>query len=225
MTNHIERCRMTIALPVEWEPVAAAILGSWPGTITRWGTDAFTAYLGELQARGLTPERVVLAVRTWPAGSDFPPSAPNLAAAARVDPTRPTFVEACALIYGRGGILRARPRTSTFADMADRQRAYREAQRARAATFHPLVESFAVDRYGLDRLAALEIDHPEWGEKKRAELERAWDAHLVAMEGRETLALVSGRRGDGLGRLDPLAVLESRRPGSVAAWIGAGGEP
>ena len=202
----------------EQRAVARALLGSWPGTVTAWGKDAFAAYIDELRARGLTADRVLVAVRTWPAGSDFPPSAPNLAAAARNDPSKPTFEEAYRLIYGPGGILRAQPVDRTFPDGVSMARAYNEARTVRAGEVHPLVGSFAV-RFGLERLGALEVDHPEYGGLKRKELREAWDRHCEAMEGRDVAALVSGERRGELGRFDPLAVV-GRRP----VGIGSGGE-
>lgn len=67
----------------DWRPVAQALLGSWPQQVTSWGREGLAAYLAELEARGISPEAALQAIRSWPAGSDFPPSAPNLAARAR----------------------------------------------------------------------------------------------------------------------------------------------
>lgn len=187
----------------DWKPVAGALLGSWPSQVSSWGREALAAFFAELEARGVSPDRALVAIRSHDGA--FPPSAGELAALARCDPSQPTFVECYALIYGRGGILRARPAESTFADEGERGRAYRAAQRARAATMHPLVGSF-VDRYGLDRLELLPLNDPEWGDAKRRDLEAAWDAHVEANEGRLVRAIAE-RRGDGLARLDPLSSL------------------
>jgi hypothetical protein len=198
----------------EQRDVANALLGSWPGTIAAWGKEAFAAYLGELEARGLDAIQVLTAIRTWPSGSDFPPSAPNLAAAAIHDPSRPTFDEAFALIYGRGGVLRARPADSTFADAAERDRAYLQAARQRAAQLHPLIGPF-VERFGIDRLRALEVDHDEYGDLKRRELRQHWEQFVEATEHRRVAAIASPRREEGLARLDPLAALGVRPAGEL----------
>lgn len=186
----------------EWKPVALALLGSWPQQVAGWGNEALAAYLAEIEARGVTPDRALVAVRTWPAGSDFPPSAPNLAAAARTDPSTPTFDEAYALVYGRGGVLRARPRY-TGLPLTDKD--YLSASRARLSQMHPRVVEF-VERYGLERLRMLEVDHPDFGDLKRKELRAAWEQIGEALEGRDVAALASGRRGE-LVSLDPLAAL------------------
>jgi hypothetical protein len=166
---------------------------------------------------GYSAEQLMTVIRALVArGQVFGPTPGEIVAEIRCDPSRPTFVEAYALIYGKGGILRARSAESTFGDEGERGRAYRAAQRARAAGMHPLVASF-VDRYGLDRLEVLPLNDPEFGDAKRRELERSWDDHVEAMEGRDVRALASGRRGEGLARLDPLSALdltpEARRLG------------
>lgn len=184
-----------------------ALVGSWPGTIVQWGAEAIDAYLYVLQARGLTAAQVLRAIGTWPAGSDFPPSAPNLAAQALKDPSKPTFEEAYRLIYGRGGALKARaPRGQTYANEAAMLGAHDDAAQARAWDFHSLVGSF-VERYGVRRLVALEVDHPEYGELKRRELREAWDRHCEAMDGRDVAALAAGRRRGELAEFDPLAAI------------------
>jgi hypothetical protein len=197
-----------------WRDVGRALLGSWPDRVAAWGEEAIAAYVEELQARGLTPETALAAIRSCPAEQRFPPSAAELLGLARHDPSKPTFVEAYRLIYGVGGILRARPfLTSSWDDDGDRRRAYDQAAREHAATMHPLVASF-VDRYGIDRLRLLEVDHPDYGDIKRRDLEAAWDAHVEAMDGRDLAAIAAPRRGEGLRKVDydPLSALGARRP-------------
>jgi hypothetical protein len=201
----------------EQRTIARALLGSWPGTIPGWGKDAFAAFLAELQARNLTAEQVLVAVRSWPAGSDFPPSAPNLAAAARADPGVPTASEMITLIFGRGGVLSARTQIRKGSwEAGERDQADRDAMLERLADVHPLVASFA-DREGLDRLRGLNLDDVEFGGARRRMLEQRWGEHLEAMENRDVALLTAGRRGE-MAKLDPLAALDLKRP--VAALNG-----
>lgn len=194
--------------------IRRALLGSWPGTVVAWGAEAIDAYLYVLQARGLTAEQVMRAIGTWPAGSDFPPSAPNLAAQALKDPSKPTFEEAYALIYGRGGVLRARlPYDGPVLNPEVMRDA---AARRRMEEIHPLVSSF-IARYGLTRLRLLEVDDPVWGEVRRKELREAYDRHCEAMDGRDVAALASGQRRGEIGRLDPLAALGARPTARISS--------
>lgn len=190
--------------------VGTALLGSWPATMTAWGKEAIAAYIGELRARGLTAEQVLTAIRTWPAGSDFPPSAPNLAAAARKDPSKPTFDEALELWRHA---LRAwnLPLTGNYGSEAEMAKLRKQRVLDRAAGMHPLVASF-VDRHGVYRLQdeVGELDG-QYGAIRRQELEAAWQEHCDAFDGRETAALASGRRGE-MGRLDPLSALGISAP-------------
>jgi len=160
---------------------------------------------------GYEPDQIATALRALVArGQVFGPTPGELVALMNADPSTPTFDEACQLIYGLRGILRARPAGSTWADEGERGRAYLQAARERAATMHPLVGAF-VERVGLDRLRMLELEHEDFGERNRKDLEARWDAHCVAMEGRDVALIAAGRRGGGLGRLDPLGAL-GRRP-------------
>lgn len=189
----------------EQRRVGKALLGSWPGTMATWGREAIAAFVGELEARGLDPDTALRAIRTWPAGSDFPPSAPNLAAAARRDVAAPTSDEIFQLIFGRRGILRARPPYTGFVTAETIE----EARLARAAEMHPLVAGF-VRVQGLRRLSLLEVDDPEYGELRRKELAEAWARFVEAHEGREAeemAALGAGETRSGLRRLDPLEAL------------------
>lgn len=164
---------------------------------------------------GYEPEQIAAVLRMLVArGQVFGPTPGEIVAAIRKDPGAPTFEEAYRLIFGAGGVLRARlPYDGPVLDPERRRDA---AARARMAEIHPLVASF-VDRYGQDRLRMLEVDHPDYGDLKRKELREAWDRHCEAMEGREVAALASGRR-DGLRAFDPLTAIG----GGVRRELGAG---
>lgn len=194
-----------------WHQVGRSLLGSWPDRIAAWGEEGIAAYVTELEARGVTPEQALTAIRSCPAGQNFPPSAPELAGLAHKDPSAPTFIEAYRLIFGHKGILAAKPAEKWFADQGEMGRAYRQAQRDRAGEMHPLVASF-VERYGYARLEDLELNDPEYGDAKRRELERQWDEHCEATEGRDLAALALPRGDGGLRRLDPLSALGLDRP-------------
>lgn len=193
-----------------WQPVATALLGSWPTQVASWGREGIAAYLSELQARGLTPESALVALRSCGGEHRFPPSAPELAALERFDPSRPTPEEAYQMIYGRGGVMRARAKPGgSYANEAAMIGAGEDAKVQRAFELHPLLGAF-VERYGIRRLSLLEVDHPDYGEIKRRELREAWMRHLEAFEGREVAAIARGRT-EGLGRLDPFAALGIER--------------
>lgn len=176
--------------PDEQRAVATALLGSWPATLAQLGQEAIAAYIGELEARGLEAPAVLLAIRTWPAGSDFPPAAPNLAAAARRGPDRLTFAEAFTLIYGRGGALKARPKPGRYDNEAQMIGARHDAARERAYELNPLLGAF-VDQVGIERLWSLPINDEEFGSVRRRELEQQWDQFLEVSEHRDAVALVS----------------------------------
>jgi hypothetical protein len=190
----------------DWNDVGQALLGSWPQQVAAWGREAIAAYSHELRARGVTPDAALTAIRCCGPEQKFPPSAPELAGLARRDPSAPTFEEAYTLIYGRGGIIRARP-AYTGGPILEPDKARDNAAQARMANMHSLIASF-VNRYGLNRLRMLEVDHPEYGDLKRRELQAAWDTHCNATEGREIAAVASGRH-DGLRSFDPLASIRA----------------
>jgi hypothetical protein len=165
-------------VPDTWENVVEALLGSWPDRVNAWGERAITAYLGELQARGLTSEQALDAIRA--STSSFPPSAGELAKLAHTDPSRPSFQEAYRAIYGSKGI--------TWSHY--RERALEQA--------HPLVRAFA-ESYGIDRLGMLEVDHSEYGGAVRRDLERAYEQFAERSDQRELASVRHGR----LGRINP----------------------
>lgn len=181
----------------EQRAVGTALLGSWPGTITSWGKEAFAAFVGQLEARGLDADAVLRAILAWPAGSPFPPSAPDLAGAARQDPTRPTFdemleqLEVClaARTAVRKGLWRDGERRA-----ADEQ-AMRD--RARGDDVHPSVARFIEAQGGPGRLRSLSLfDRAnEYREARRRDLRSAWEEFGQADSERERFALAdAGRR-------------------------------
>ena len=202
-----------------WTMFCALMRRGWPGEFT--GADA-TAYRVLLD--GTDPPQVVEALRRLLLrGQRFRPSAAELLGELRADPSRPTFAEAYRLIFGKGGVLRARPATTRWASERERLARFDDAARARAAGMHPLVAAF-VDRQGLDRLRSLPLEDPDWGEKHRRDLEQQWDTHVEAFDGREVAALATGRGRGELERFDPLAALGVAREPAPALEAPAGDE-
>lgn len=193
-----------------WKPVATALLGSWPSQVAAWGREALGAFLDELQARGVTPEAALVAIRCCPAEQKFPPSAPELAAAARRDPSKPTFAEALVLIQSA---LRAwnQPLQGDFANEAQMLKAREQQVADRAKEAHPLVSSF-IGRYGVSRLqdALADLADETYGGVRRKALQAEWARHCEAQEGREVAAIVAPRRGE-LDSFDPLVTLGAPR--------------
>lgn len=190
----------------DWKPVATTLLGSWPSQVGSWGRDALAAYLTELEARGVTPEQAIVAIRSCDGDQKFPPSAPELAALTRLDPSVPTFTEAYALIRQA---LKAwnRPLTGDYSNEAEMLHARERNVEQSLERVHPMVRSF-VAQYRLSELQriVIEISDERFGAARRRELERAWAAHREAQDGRSVAAIASGRRGE-LGAFDPLEVL------------------
>lgn len=193
---------------LDWKPVGTALLGSWPAQVAGWGREGIAAYVAELERRGVRPEDALGAIRSC--DGEFPPSAGRLAALARRDPSAPSFAEAFTLIFGRGGLLSARPR-GAFATDCQRRQAEQQAVAQRAATLHPLIAGFA-RAYGVARLRQLQVDEPEYGGIVRRDLQREWEEFVAATDRRHVAALTAGGdRRDGLRGLDPLAALGAGR--------------
>lgn len=198
-------------MTTDWEPVATALLGSWPSQVAAWGREALAAYLAELEARAVTPAAALMAIRSCPATQKWPPTVPELAGLTRLDPSKPTFVEALMLIRGA---LRAwnQPLQGDFDNEAHMLKARERQVADRASDAHPLVASF-IARYGITRLqdAIGDLSDETYGGVRRKALMEEWARHCEAFEGREVAALVSGRRGE-LAAFDPLAALGAPRP-------------
>lgn len=185
----------------QWDAFCGLLEEAWPGEF-----DDQTSGSWRILLDGIAPATATEALRRLLLeGHRFRPSVSEVLAAARRDPSKPTFDEALELIYGAGGIMRARPSELRWADEGERLAAYRRAALERAAQTHPLVHAF-VARQDLDRLRGLALNDPQWGEKRRADLERAWNEHVETWDGRGVAALASGERL-GLQKFDPLAAL------------------
>ena len=197
-----------------WFDVGRALLGSWPSQVNSWGEDAIEAYLAELQARGVAADAALVAIRACPAGQRFPPSAPELAALARTDAAAPTFSEAAALIFGPGGVMKARTGArKVFWEIGERDRLNEIAGWERVSEMHPLIGAF-IEREGFSRLRDLNLEDEQYGAMRRAQLQKSWEAHCEAMRGRELAAVAQGRRGE-LGSFDPLTALRLQKPAEI----------
>lgn len=185
--------------PTTWPRVGRALLGSWPERVASWGEEGIAAYVEELQARAVTPDAALVAIRSCPATQKFPPSAPELAALSHNDPERPTPEEMYQQVYGPGGVFGVR-RSSVVVS--------------------PWVLAF-VKSYGRERMRMLEVDHDEYGGAKRRELREAYERFLAANEGRGIAAIAAGRREEGLARLDPAAALGIKPPAPQQIEVGS----
>jgi hypothetical protein len=226
----------------EWKLFFDLLDNGWPGELTPGQADAYEATLG-------TPDARVLAAlnRLLHAGARFRPSPAEILGEARNDPSIPTFDEMLRLVFGKDGILAARPplrgspadviaawEAGEEWDTADvnggawlghtRAEATDAVQLERAAESHPLIASF-VQRLTLQRLRGYNVA-PEQGEDGKRidtwdlrDLRIAWGHHCEAVTGREVAALAAGTGRRGLAQLDPLAVLGV---GDEAVQIGAG---
>lgn len=195
----------------EQKGVTRAMLGTWPDTVSTWGREAIAAYVGELEARGLSAEQVLVAIRTFPRGR-FAPPVPELYAAARVDASMPTYAEVERLIWGAGGVLRARPESRGFWPADELAKARKRAQIDRANELHPCLADFVVNRQTIEKLRTLNFDDPDFGPKRRREFQEEWQEHCRSWERREIVALASGDRRGTLAQLDPLAAIGKPAP-------------
>lgn len=186
----------------QWHIFVGLVDEAWPGAL-----DDKTARSWRTLLDGINPDVAAEGIRRLLVeGHRFRPSVSEVLAAARRDPTRPTFAEAYQLIYGRRGALAAREPHGVYSSEGDVRRARRAAQLGRAEDLHPLVATF-IDRQGVDRLGQIPVNDPDWGEKHRRDLEKAWDQHVDAMDGREVATLAAGGRRGELARFDPLTAL------------------
>jgi hypothetical protein len=191
-----------------WARLFALLDAGWPGELTPDAADAYRTLL-----EGVSPDVIVDALRQLlHAGHKFRPTAAEILGRAQHDPSRPTFDEAYALIFGAGGALNARRQPGRYPDAAAVGRADDDAVWGRLADMHPLVGEF-VRRQGLDRLRQMPVDDPDEGMWRRKELRDAWELHVDAFDGREVAAIASGTGREGMRQLDPLAGL----PGELAA--------
>jgi hypothetical protein len=174
--------------------IAQAMLGSWPSTVGAWRPEVLEAYIGQLEARGLTPDDAYTAILTWDGGDQIvPPTASQLAAVARRDPNRPTSDEMLEQVYGPGGVL---------------------GFKRSGVTISPWVTAF-VQWYGLDRLHDLPVngDH---GQLIQNDLKQSYEQYVEANEHRKAADLAAGARRGELGRFDPRALPAARARLAVA---------
>lgn len=191
---------------VDWKAVATSLLGSWPSQVASWGPEGIAAFIAEVQARGVTPEGALTAIRSCGPDQKFPPSAPELAGLARrSEAPRILWAEAYQLLYGRGGVFRARPKYNGGWRDNELQVATDKLQLERAEELSPLLGAF-VRSTGLRRLRTIELDDPEYGALRLKELEAEWDRFCEVNEDRDIAQIVAPRRGS-MGRVDPLAAL------------------
>jgi hypothetical protein len=180
---------------LEWEGFCALLEEAWPGDFDEVARSSWRVLLD-----GIEPAAASEGLRRMLfSGQRFRPSVSELIAAVREDPSTPTFEEAYQLIFGSGGVLKARAPHKALITEDDERRAVQE----RLETVHPLVASFAT-RQGLSRLGSLPLEDPVWGEKHRKDLEQAWVNHCESQEHREVAALAAG---GGPKQLDPFQAL------------------
>lgn len=184
----------------DWTAIAGLLDKAWKGSLDTDAAEVYRTFLDDYD-----PRVIVAALRRLQrTGCPYLPAVAEIVALVDPSPPQPTFDEALRLI---ATVHRARPPYPGHAITSDETTA---AKQARLRELPPVVQAF-VDRQGLDRLANLPLDDPQWGEKHRRDLEHAWDRHIEADGDREIAALASGGRGE-LARLHPLASLTSPRP-------------
>jgi hypothetical protein len=204
----------------EFDQVAAVLQHGWHGD---WSAEKAEVY--RLVLSGYDAERVRTVLRELLlAGTHWRPAPSELAQALERDPSEPTWAEACEIIFGTGGVLRASPPRlaagQTYRTEGERWSARREAILERAATEHPLVAAFVAQR--LEQLRLANVDDPDYGTLERRRLGEDWTEFVAINRGRDRAALAAGTRRSELGmhRFDPLKALP--KLSDELADIGAG---
>jgi hypothetical protein len=187
-----------------WRDVTRALLGTWPSQVAVWGEDGISAYTAELAARGVDPERALLAIRAYDPDADFPPSAAKLAQVARRDPGAPSGQEVVQILWGLGGVMHARASYPAGGWRgSDRDAADDQARLDRATDFHPRVVAF-IGSVGIDALKNRDPRNEQYGEANRNWICREWDSFSEKADERGVAELLAGQT------LDPLAALKRR---------------
>jgi hypothetical protein len=183
----------------EWLVLASEIDAWFPGTefdevLERtWYRELFS-----FDADGIrSAVRAVVAAQP----SDFAPSVLRVRARLEGDPGRPTFDEAFALLFDRGGLLSG-PDNERYALFA-------------AKKAHPLLAAFIASQ-GYKRLRMLQAFDPDEGHWRVKDLREAWEALEARADEREAAGL-------GLGEVRPRQVGPSRF--DPARLLSAGGGP
>lgn len=180
----------------QWDAIGLLLDQGWPGEFPPEAQGAYRVLLD-----GYDPEQILAAIRVLVRrGGRFRPSASELAGELQSDPGRPTWGEAFRVLFANRGLLTLRPELFAL---------------QRAEERHPLLAAF-IRQEGYDRLRSLPVHDPDWGERTRRDLERAWnglgeraDHRLASGMGLEEIG--RPRRG-ALGRPDFRAL-----PGGKAA--------
>ena len=87
-----------------WDAFCAIVAEAWPGTFDDAAAASWRVLLDPMQ-----PQIAIEAIRRLMfEGHKFRPSASEVLAAARRDPSKPTFDEAYQMLYGARGVLLAR---------------------------------------------------------------------------------------------------------------------
>jgi hypothetical protein len=194
--------------PDEWESICLLVEEGWPGEFTDSAASAWRVFLDDYESAQVLAALKAMVAR----GGTFRPSVAQVVAEMRRDPSKPTFDEALVLIRRA---LRAgrRPLTGSYDNEAQMLGAREELVREAALGMHQSVASFVGRCSDIGRLEdeISELSGGEYAGARRRDLERRWEAHLEAFEGREISALAAGRR-DGLRQLDPLGALGISAP-------------
>ncbi len=133
--------------------------------------------------------------------------AADLVGEINADPSRPSFGEMVQMVYGHPhGALHA-PVGNEWSTDAQRRALANQAAQWLADELHPLVGAF-VASMTVQRLREINLDDPDYGQARRAQLKAEWGDFCQRATHREAHALAAGReRREGLRRHDPLAAL------------------
>ena len=184
-----------------------------------FGEIAAATYLTLLE--GHSAQDVLTAIREMvAAGQVFGPTPGEIAARITADPSLPSAEEAFTMIYGKGGVIRARLTPGgSYGSEAEMLGARDEVRVKRAWELHPMLGAF-VESFGIRELSMLEVEDPEWGGARRKQLREAWERHCEVNAGRGVAALARGRR-KGLRQFDPLVALGGRAMAGVGGELGS----